>query len=93
MRSSANLCAYSDMPSFLSQSAIWCMAVTRDPVGTSPSFPPREQGVYTDKPAISRAALERASGQSANARRVAPLATLGLLELLGLKRADAGGQT
>ena len=51
MRSSANLCAYSDMPSFLSQSAICCMAVTEIPSGPDRVFPPREQRVYTDKSA------------------------------------------
>src|SRR5262252_4775551 len=38
MSFSANLCAYSDMPRFLSQSAICCMAVTAIPSGPDRVF-------------------------------------------------------
>src|SRR3974377_562572 len=74
MRSSANLCAYSDMPSFLSQSAICCMAVT-------PSGPDRvfHHGNREFTPISLRYHAWRLN-RRANARRVAPLATLGLLE-------------
>src|SRR5215467_13953269 len=72
MRSSANLSTYSDMPSFLSQSAICCMAVT-------PSGPDRvfHHGNREFTP-ISLRYHAWHLNMRANARRGAPLSARGL---------------
>jgi hypothetical protein len=57
---SANLSAYSDMPSF--QSAIYCIAATK--VRSWLSFGSRQQRVYTGKYAIARLSKARGSARS-----------------------------
>ena len=59
MSFSANVSAYSDMPSFLSQSKDCCIVATE--VASWLSFGPRQQRVYTDKSAIP---LLKRAGQS-----------------------------
>src|SRR6266446_717675 len=54
MRFSAKRWAYSDMPSFSSQSAICCMAVTDGLVVAQPSYGHANRGVYPDIPRIAR---------------------------------------
>jgi len=44
---------YSDMPSFLSQSEICCIAATKISLRANPLSDPRQRRVYTDKSAVA----------------------------------------
>jgi hypothetical protein len=73
---STKRCAYSDMPSFLSQSAICCIAATEVRSGPDRIFHHGKQRVYTDKSAIARPFLKSAAEPDAGRprRSICPMA-------------------